>query len=72
MFRAGLWPTPAIVPVEVDIDRKWRALQCYRSQLAPLREDHLLDARIAAPVPEQYWRISPPPAGWEAMTDLPG
>jgi LmbE family N-acetylglucosaminyl deacetylase len=72
LFRAGRWPTPAIVPVEVDIERKWRALQCYRSQLAPLREDHLLDARIAAPAPEQYWRISPPPAGWEAMADLPG
>ncbi|MEY2457112.1 MAG: hypothetical protein QOK06_2206 [Acidimicrobiaceae bacterium] len=72
LFHAGHWPTPAIIPVEPDIDRKWRALQCYRSQLAPLRADHLLDARIAAPVPEQYWRISAPPAGWEAMVDLPG
>jgi LmbE family N-acetylglucosaminyl deacetylase len=72
LFRAGLWPTPAIVPVEVDHDRKRRALECYRSQLPPLRADHRLDERLAAPSPEQHWRIAPPPEGWEALTDVPG
>src|SRR5207247_691039 len=39
LFRAGRWPTPAIVPVSLDPDRKHRALACYRSQLPPLRGD---------------------------------
>jgi len=72
LFRSGLWPTPAIVPVSVDHDRKTRALTAYRSQLPPLRADHLLDARMAAPVPEQYWRLASPPAGWEGLADVPG
>jgi LmbE family N-acetylglucosaminyl deacetylase len=72
MFRAGRWPTPAIVPVSLDPERKHRALMCYRSQIEPLRRDHLLDERTAAPVPEQYWRIGAPPPGWEALTDVPG
>ena len=72
LFRAGRWPTPAIVPVALDPERKHRALLCYRSQLQPLRDDHVLDEREAAPVPEQYWRIASPPAGWEALVDVPG
>lgn len=72
LFRSGLWPTPAIVPVSLDPDRKHRALACYASQLPPLRADHLLDARIAAPVPEQYWRLGRPPEGWEGLVDVPG
>jgi len=72
LFRSGLWPTPAIVPVSLDPDRKHRALACYASQLPPLRADHFLDARIAAPVPEQYWRLGPPPEGWEGLVDVPG
>jgi LmbE family N-acetylglucosaminyl deacetylase len=72
LFRAGWWPTPAIVPVDVDHARKTSALAAYASQIRPLREDHLLDARLAAPVPEQYWRVARPPEGWEALADLPG
>jgi len=72
LFRTGLWPTPAIVPVSLDPERKHRALACYASQLPPLRADHLLDARIAAPVPEQYWRLGRPPEGWEGLVDVPG
>jgi LmbE family N-acetylglucosaminyl deacetylase len=72
LFRAGRWPTPAILPVEVDHDRKRRALECYRSQLPPLRADHRLDERLAAPAPEQHWRIAAPPAGWEGLADAPG
>src|SRR4051812_22965133 len=72
LFLSGLWPTPAIVPVELDPDRKHRALACYRSQIPPLRADHLLDDRIAAPVPEQYWRLGRPPEGWEGLVDVQG
>lgn len=72
LFRAGRWPTPAIIPVELDPARKRRAVECYRSQLAPLRVDHRLDERLAAPAPEQYWQIAPPPQGWDALVDVPG
>jgi LmbE family N-acetylglucosaminyl deacetylase len=69
LFKSGLWPTPAMVPVEPDVDRKHRAFACYRSQLAPLERDHALAERLAANVPEQYWRLDPPPAGWEGLTE---
>ena len=72
LFTSGLWPTPAIVPVELDTERKARALAAYRSQLPPLQADHMLDARMAAPVPEQYWRLGRPPTGWEGLVDVAG
>ena len=34
--------------------------------------DYRLDERLAALVPEQYWRVAPPPDGWDALIDLPG
>jgi LmbE family N-acetylglucosaminyl deacetylase len=70
LFRSGLWPTPAIVPANVDMEPKRAALAHYRSQMAPLRREHGLDLQLAAPVPEQYWRLAPPPPGWEALIDL--
>jgi len=75
LFRGGLWPTPAIVPVTPDAPTKRAAIGCYRSQLEPLRRDHLLEERLQANVPEQYWRLDPPPAGWEGLSsadDLTG
>ena len=72
LFKSGLWPTPAIVPVDLDPERKNRALAAYRSQLPPLRADHMLDARTAAPVQEQYWRLARAPEGWEGLVDVPG
>lgn len=71
LFRAGWWPTPAVVPIDDDLDRRRRALLEYRSQIPPLRRDHLLDERLAANLGEQHWRLARPPAGWEAMTELP-
>jgi LmbE family N-acetylglucosaminyl deacetylase len=68
LFKSGLWPTPAMVPVEPDVNRKLRAFACYRSQVAPLERDHALAERLAANVPEQYWRLDTPPAGWERLT----
>jgi LmbE family N-acetylglucosaminyl deacetylase len=69
LFKAGLWPTPAVVPIEVDMERKRAAIALYKSQVAPLERDHVLSERLDANVPEQYWRIAPPPAGWERLTD---
>ena len=69
LFRSDLWPTPMIVPTDVDHDRKRTSIECYQSQLGPLNRDHALHARIGGSVPEQFWMLAPPPAGWERMRD---
>jgi hypothetical protein len=53
-----------------DEERKRRAIWSYTSQIAPLQQDHALSARMAAPVPEQFWHLAPPPPGWEALADF--
>jgi LmbE family N-acetylglucosaminyl deacetylase len=70
LLRSQPWPTPAIVPHVPDEERKRRAIWCYTSQIAPLEQDHALSARMEGRVPEQFWRLAPPPAGWEGMADL--
>ena len=70
LFKAGVWPSPAVVPVELDATRKRAAIDCYVSQLGPLERDHHLGARLAANVPEQHWRLAPPPPGWERLIDM--
>ena len=70
LFKAGTWPTPAVVPIEPDMDRKRTAIALYKSQVAPLERDHVLTERLDANVPEQYWRIDSPPKGWEALMEL--
>ncbi len=72
LFRAGWWATPAVVPLDTDLARRREALLAYASQIPPLRRDHLLDERLDANVPEQHWRLARPPAGWEALTEMPG
>jgi LmbE family N-acetylglucosaminyl deacetylase len=69
LFRSDLWPTPMIVPTNQDHARKRASIECYTSQLAPLRADHALDARIDGAVAEQFWQLAPPPPGWERMRD---
>jgi len=69
LFKSGLWPTPAVVPIEPDMVRKRAAIDHYKSQLPPLQRDHVLDERLDANVPEQYWRLEPPPQGWERLAD---
>jgi LmbE family N-acetylglucosaminyl deacetylase len=69
LFRAGLWPTPAMVPVASDPERKRQAIWCYASQVPPLEQDHALTERLDANVPEQFWRLAPPPSGWEGLVD---
>jgi LmbE family N-acetylglucosaminyl deacetylase len=70
LFASDLWPTPMVVPHAVDNERKRAAIECYRSQLAPLNRDHALGARIGGAVPEQYWMLAPPPPGWERMREM--
>ncbi len=70
LLRAHPWPTPAIVPHAPDEERKRRAIWCYTSQIPPLERDHALTARVEGRVPEQFWRLAPPPAGWEALADF--
>jgi LmbE family N-acetylglucosaminyl deacetylase len=70
LFHGELWPTPMIVPTDVDHERKRAAIECYVSQLPPLNRDHSLGARIGGSVPEQFWQLAPPPDGWERLRDL--
>jgi LmbE family N-acetylglucosaminyl deacetylase len=70
LFASDLWPTPMVVPAELDHDRKRRAVECYESQLPPLNRDHSLGARIGGNVPEQHWLLAPPPPGWERMRSM--
>jgi len=69
LFRGGLWPTPAIVPVGRDMAGKTAAIMEYATQVAPLEQDHMLTERLEGNVPEQYWRLAPPPPGWEGLLD---
>lgn len=70
LFRSGTWPTPALVPVVADFDRKRKAIMCYTSQIPPLERDHGLTERLDANVPEQFWRLAPPPPGWEGLVEV--
>jgi LmbE family N-acetylglucosaminyl deacetylase len=70
LFRSGIWPTPAIVPVELDVARKAKAIMLYTSQIPPLEQDHMLRERMEGNVPEQYWRLATPPAGWDTYFDM--
>ena len=69
LFKTGIWPTPAIVPVQPDMALKRRSIQCYKSQIAPLERDHALSERLDGNVPEQYWRLASPPEGWDRLVD---
>ena len=69
LMKSGRWPTPAIVPVDAETEGKRKAIWCYVSQIAPLERDHALTERLAANVPEQFWRVAAPPRGWEGLAD---
>jgi LmbE family N-acetylglucosaminyl deacetylase len=60
LFRAGIWPTPSIVPIDLDMAQKRELIAIYKTQVAPLEQDHMLKERLDANVPEQFWRLSPP------------
>jgi LmbE family N-acetylglucosaminyl deacetylase len=67
LLRAGVWPTPAAVPIDPDHARKLEALAAYPSQVLALEADWNLGPKLAAPAPEQFWRLAPPPSGWEGL-----
>ncbi len=69
LFRAGIWPTPVALPLDRDDARQEAARACYPSQLRALEADWQLGAKLAAPAPEQAWRLAPPPPGWERLAD---
>jgi LmbE family N-acetylglucosaminyl deacetylase len=69
LFRTGVWPTPAVMPVSPDAAAKQAALAHYSSQMRALEADWQLSAKLAAP--EQYWRLAPPPEGWERLAEIP-
>jgi LmbE family N-acetylglucosaminyl deacetylase len=69
LFRTGVWPTPAVMPVSPDATAKQAALAHYSSQMRALEADWQLSAKLAAP--EQYWRLAPPPEGWERLAEIP-
>jgi LmbE family N-acetylglucosaminyl deacetylase len=70
LFKAAVWPTPVAVPLAVDPTAKRAAMAEYTSQVKALEADWVLWRRLDAPTPEQYWRLAPPPPGWEALIDL--
>ena len=68
LFGRGVWPTPVCPPVDESNERKMAAAQCYPSQLLALEDDWQIDVKLRAPAPEQYWRLAPPPEGWERLS----
>jgi LmbE family N-acetylglucosaminyl deacetylase len=70
LFKAALWPTPTAMPIDPSPARKRAAMARYVSQVKGLDADWSLWPRLDAPTPEQYWRLEPPPPGWEALIDL--
>ena len=70
LFNAAVWPTPVAMPSTAELGPKREAMAEYTSQVKALEADWVLWARLDAPTPEQFWRLAPPPAGWEALIDL--
>jgi LmbE family N-acetylglucosaminyl deacetylase len=67
LFRRSLWPTPVCPTVDEDNARKMKAVNCYPSQLHALDDDWNIREKLANPPPEQYWRLAPPPTGWDGI-----
>ncbi len=66
LFRRGIWPTPVAVPIDAGRDARSAAIACYPSQLLALEADWQLGPKLVSP--EQYWRLAPPPPGWERLS----
>jgi len=67
LFRRKVWPTPVCPPTDPSETRKQEAIACYPTQLLALEDDWAIGAKLAAPAPEQFWRLAPPPKGWEGI-----
>lgn len=70
LFRAEIWPTPVAPPVDHGDGAKAAALGHYESQLRALEAEWQLGPKLAAPAPEQFWRLAPPPSGWERLSQV--
>ena len=68
LFRRGLWPTPVCPATDTHETRKQSAIACYPTQLRALEDDWAIGAKLSAPAPEQFWRLAPPPTGWERLS----
>lgn len=60
LFDRGLWPTPTAPPIDTGQERKQAAVSHYVSQLLALEADWQIGPKLAAPSPEQYWRLGLP------------
>jgi len=69
LFRRGIWPTPVCPPTSTHDTRKQAAIACYPTQLLALEDDWAIEAKLGAPAPEQFWRLAPPPPGWERIAE---
>jgi LmbE family N-acetylglucosaminyl deacetylase len=69
LFRRGVWPTPVCPVVDHAGARKAAAVECYPSQLFALDDDWNIREKLASPAPEQFWRLAPPPSGWERIAE---
>lgn len=69
LFRRKLWPMPVCPPTDITEVRKQAAIACYPTQLLALEDDWAISHKLSAPSPEQFWRIAPPPPGWERLSD---
>jgi LmbE family N-acetylglucosaminyl deacetylase len=70
LFKSAVWPTPVAMPIATELGPKRKAMAEYVSQVRALEADWVLWRRLDAPTPEQFWRLAPPPPGWEALIDL--
>jgi hypothetical protein len=69
LFRRRIWPTPVCPTTDITETRKQAAIACYPTQLLALEDDWSIGAKLAAPAPEQFWRLAPPPTGWERLSE---
>ena len=66
LVPCGIWPTPGSTGGGSRRSSQDAALAHYGSQLQALEADWQLSAKLAAPAPEQFWRLAPPPPGMGA------
>jgi LmbE family N-acetylglucosaminyl deacetylase len=69
LMRSGLWPTPAPIVADTGRDAKREALACYATQLPALQADWGYEAATNARIAESFWRLAPPPEGWERLAE---
>lgn len=69
LLRSGLWPTPAPLVADEGLASKRASLSHYATQLPALAEDWGFDVNSNARIAESFWRLAPPPEGWERLAE---